>query len=712
VNEVVLAGCRVQPLAAYLKALGVFRLLAVQKDPGALLAWRDDQALLLTQLTEAELISWLLDEYRPTPVTSPWNGGSGYFPNDKSARKALERIESEEGERFEPYRKTLQDCRAALKSLGLVDKPEPKEAKPRLLRRLRSTLRVPEALEWLDAACVIGDDSVEMVPLLGTGGNDGRLDFSSNYAQNLVNLLLCTPKQRPGVQALLRQALFAEPCKGLESTAIGQYAPGAAGGPNTTSGFDGNPNVNPWDFVLTLEGSLVFSAAATRRLVDDSQGFSLPFTVNPSMGGHSSIATDEGDKARCEMWLPTWSSPISLAELRAVFAEGRAQLGARQAATGIDFARAVASLGVERGLESFERYAFLVRNGKSYFATPTGRYRVKSGQHKAVDLLKDLDPWLSRYRRKAEANGGATIRSLFRQLDDATLHLCRGVGAADLLPILQILGAVQRQLARTPKIQQRNPIENYVPPIFGLSEGWWPSVADSTELRLAMGLRGLPQLRQFIEPAAGKDWIDNREAVWTRDTLSNNLIRVCRRRFLYQPFQGREPLGGRELQEWRFGSRTAQLVQPRDLEQFLSGRTDDAEIESLLLGLLLVPVPKLEAQVLHSSGAERLPFDYCKLKLVYSAFDPRTKDEAAAGRHWLGPRTILEKVAGNQPDAMDECDRFLMGKGTVPKLRGRRSCLDPPRLAASLLFPIGHRLFKALVPHVLTISTKETADVH
>jgi CRISPR-associated protein Csx17 len=32
-NEIILAGCTPTPLANYLKALGVFRLVAEQKDP-------------------------------------------------------------------------------------------------------------------------------------------------------------------------------------------------------------------------------------------------------------------------------------------------------------------------------------------------------------------------------------------------------------------------------------------------------------------------------------------------------------------------------------------------------------------------------------------------------------------------------------------------------------------------------------------------------
>ncbi|MFX9938975.1 hypothetical protein ABTP77_21710, partial [Acinetobacter baumannii] len=71
-----------------------------------------------------------------------------------------------------------------------------------------------------------------------------------------------------------------------------------------------------------------------------------------------------------EIWLPLWSSPCSLAELSALFSEGRATLKRRVAKDGLDFARAVARLGVDRGITQFQRYSFLMRNGQSFFATP------------------------------------------------------------------------------------------------------------------------------------------------------------------------------------------------------------------------------------------------------------------------------------------------------------------------------------------------------
>jgi CRISPR-associated protein Csx17 len=51
----VLKGCQPTPLAHYLKALGILRLVAEQKDPACRGAWIDDHFVLATKLTKDEL---------------------------------------------------------------------------------------------------------------------------------------------------------------------------------------------------------------------------------------------------------------------------------------------------------------------------------------------------------------------------------------------------------------------------------------------------------------------------------------------------------------------------------------------------------------------------------------------------------------------------------------------------------------------------------
>ena len=96
-SEIKLDGCTPEPLMSYLKALGVFRLVAEQADPLARLSWHGGVARLQGNLDRDELVSFFLKQYRPTAIVAPWNGGSGFYgggcePLDAIARSATKRL--------------------------------------------------------------------------------------------------------------------------------------------------------------------------------------------------------------------------------------------------------------------------------------------------------------------------------------------------------------------------------------------------------------------------------------------------------------------------------------------------------------------------------------------------------------------------------------------------------------------------------------------
>lgn len=367
-HEVVLPGCTPVPLAAYLKALGVLRLVAEQIDSGAKGCWRNEEFVLTSELDVDSLRAFFLDTYKPTPVLAPWNGGSGFYPKDN--RKGIEPIEQSQSERFAPYSDAIKTIRNVLDEQGISEKPDG-ETKAKLLNRLRSELD-EEALAWFDAAVLMTEESPKYPPLLGTGGNDGRLDFTNNFMQRLVGLFDAgSGNSRPIADTWLSESLFAMPTPGLITTPIGQFSPGRAGGANQVSGFGSDALINPWDFVLMLEGALLFAAVATRRLESSLPGaLSYPFTVRPTGAGSGSSALGDESNARAEMWLPLWSAYASLPELKSLLAEGRVTVGRLPARDGLGFVRAISKLGVDRGIIAFQRYAFMMRAGKAYFATP------------------------------------------------------------------------------------------------------------------------------------------------------------------------------------------------------------------------------------------------------------------------------------------------------------------------------------------------------
>jgi len=281
----------------------------------------------------------------------------------------------------------------------------------------------------MDAAIVLGREGQEYAPVLGTGGNDGRLDFAKNFMQRLVDKLKIdqgTPP--PHAAELLKNSLLGIPTNGLSKAAVGQFAPGRSGGPNATQGMEGDATDNPWDFVLMLEGALMIAGALVHRsglLASDNA--SVRYTVGARPVGASSVQGAEVANSRGELWLPIWRRCVTRRELERLFSEGRAEFAGRPARDTVDFARAVAQLGVDRGIEQFVRFSFLQRSGKSYFAVAMGRFPVPPRPREVIDLLQEIDLWLVAFRRAAGPDQPAWLRRALVSIESAIFDYCRYV---------------------------------------------------------------------------------------------------------------------------------------------------------------------------------------------------------------------------------------------------------------------------------------------
>src|SRR5260221_16319 len=260
-HAVRLTGSSPIPLASYLKALGVLRLLSEQYDSSVVGRWHGNTFELTSKVDESEIVKFFLEKYRPTPIIAPWNGGSGFYPNDN--KEGIEAIRQATSQRFTPYQEAIRSAEACLAELQLSQKPG-KGVKEALLMSCRN--RFPEhALQWLDSAYVLARDGAKYPPLLGTGGNDGRLEFTNNFMQRLIEIF-DLPGGAPSKmsESWLRNSLFGVALPVLVRGAIGQFSPGAGGGPNSSTGFDGPSATNPWDYVLMLEGAILFAGVAAK----------------------------------------------------------------------------------------------------------------------------------------------------------------------------------------------------------------------------------------------------------------------------------------------------------------------------------------------------------------------------------------------------------------------------------------------------------------
>ena len=433
-----LDGCAPTPLAHYLKAIGILRLVSEQVDNEARGWWDGDRFRLASSLSQRDLINFFLHAYQPTPIVSPWNKGSGFFQDND---RGLSPIESSQGPRFASLRLGIATGRSQLQELESADamvrniKAETKirgmsaaeknrvrnseqykqrlreaekhfkQLKTGLIPELRKKWRGPNR-EWMDATMVLNNDGSASFPaLLGTGGNDGNLDFTNNFMQRLGELFDLDNENgspRSPTSFYVKGSLLGCPIPGnLNGKPVGQFLPGTAGGANNGNGPRSDSMANPMDFVLMLEGALAFTSHTTKRFaLSETSRAASPFALNACGAAYASAsANDEG--ARGEQWMPLWSRPVTYRELRQMLAEGRSQLGAKAAREPLDFARAVTRLGTSRGISAFQRYGYLERNGQSNLAVPLGRFRVAEEQSGNLACLDDLDMWLPRLRREA-----------------------------------------------------------------------------------------------------------------------------------------------------------------------------------------------------------------------------------------------------------------------------------------------------------------------
>jgi CRISPR-associated protein Csx17 len=732
-----LSGCAPVPLAHYLKALGILRLVSEQADPSAKSYWQHDQFVLNSCFDRETLLNFFLDSYRPTPILAPWNGGSGfYFQEGKLNQKdpitgnkiktgvrdqptagtrVVEVILKSTSDRFERYRSTIIATKELLRSKGFQEAPEA-AAKDDLLIQLRS-IWPDDAVRWLDCVAVLTNaakprSATGLLPayttLLGSGANDGNADFTSNFMQRLAGLLLdAKSDDSQNSRQQLQSALFGDnyPLTRIEALA-GQYSPGTAGGANSTSGFSSKYSINPWDYVLLIEGALIFAAAAVRKLDTNQAGsIAYPFCVKSTGIGYASAAiSDElADKANTEeMWLPLWNRPCTQGELMFVFGEGRAQLSKGKAATGVDFTRAIVGLGVDRGISEFQRIGFFVRNGKSVFATPLNRVVVQRNAH--ADLLSDIDQWHDRLRQKAgplaKPAAPASVVRCLNLLERAILNFCRNDSADSIQVVLTSLGQAERALGKSLKWTTKDTVRLH--PLGGLHVKWFEDAnTGCPEFRLAASLAGMRArpvrdrdflwLRQMLEPVEEESmrgrWVTwdknpSNDVVWHDGDLTDALNDILARRIIRV-----EKSGVEGWPDW--SPRYSRL---EDITAFIEGRTDDALIADLLWSLSLIDWQTVEKKTQETtSESEFVPSSfYALLKLC---FRPKGEDKTIP----LVPGIHHRARSGDGLAASQLAARRLRGSGYPPFVEKLPvAATVARRTAAALLFPISPRDFSLL----------------
>lgn len=762
-HTVRLEGCIATPLANYLKALGVFRIVAEQVDPGATAWWEGDCLTLESTLDEPGIIAFFLREYRPTPILAPWNGGCGFYQNwdekkngfkSRKATEAVTAIQNATNPSFGPYREQIGRAKKALerfaqevdvgteirnlrekkgkenwskdriakavknyldeylffdldgKQLGIQ-----KADKDEFVRTMRSEELEDQALRWLDAALVLLSEQKEKnrveAPLLGTGGNIGNSELSERFMQLIAEVLpLDSTGEQPANSAnLLRAAVLGKNVLGLGKYAVDQFNPGKAGGANMGPGFEADFLQNPWDYILMLEGALIVTGTVTRRLRALHASSAFPFSVDSAPVGFASVGDDE---TRGEIWLPLWNRGCSLAELSGLLGEGRAEKGRHSAGNAVEFARAVAALGVDRGIDSFIRIQFQMRLGKNYLASVVGTFDVR--YRKDTTLLDEFDGWYKHLRdvcSRTKPKPPSSLKRCFRQLDSSVFSFCQYGKPHSLGSVLVSLGQAERAIIASP----RTACDSYLRPLPPLSTHWLDASDDgSPEFRLACSLasiRGkgegknsIGPLRSnmvpydFHRPRAAYDhvWMDKPHVVWQGGALVPNLMAVLRRRCMEAqriglpvlPLEGRYP---------------ARLD---DVLAFINGDVDEQHLEEFLWGLNAIDWKAMDAPDL-AANKTPVPPAYALLKLTHATIRPDGSFVTATTPALpYDPGILAAAVGGRCAEATRRAARRLRASGWTPLatvIAGNASHIR--RCTAATLFPLRNHDLRTLSYQVL-----------
>ena len=396
------------PLINYLAALGVAKGISEQADPAARFGWRDGVFHMDTEVED--VAEFFVRDFVPTPVFSPWNGGSGFGAKDKTPLEYIRILESSTAHRLAPYRNTL----AVIRSL-LIAKSEKGWTKEGFVQELRN--RLPDdALPWMDASVVLTAKKTEYPPILGTGGNDGRLDFSTNVHQRLKDVLPALGAEPERSRAWMQDLLWGRSTEKLLAASVGQGDPVGAGTPGSSAFGSADAMVNPWGFILMVEGAMLFAASVAKRLGEQNSRVAIPFTVSSSPDGP--IPGSAKEEGRGELWVPLLES-VTLTELRQVFEEARVSWDGGTASSAVSMYAAVRSFGVNRGISAFQRFGFLKRNGLAFVAVPLDHVTVKA----RPEVVMAREP-LRRARTFHKASGVAS-KTAARRFDASVTAFVR-----------------------------------------------------------------------------------------------------------------------------------------------------------------------------------------------------------------------------------------------------------------------------------------------
>jgi CRISPR-associated protein Csx17 len=339
---------------------------------------------------------------------------------------------------------------------------------------------------------------------------------------------------------------------------------------------------------------------------------------------------------------------------------------------------------VDRGIDSFERYAFLARRGKSYVALPAGRIPVRFKP--SLELLDELDLPITQVRRFLGEfkNVPATLLSARQRIDEAIFDCTQRPDLLTFSHLVRVIGRLEELLA----VRDRSKRPRLDFPLSGLSPRWIAASDDgSVEVRIAAALASIRATgkvsplrsnmtevdpsnpRRWAEGRDQRSWFGNGFAARLAGVLTQRLLDASRTFTTTIPLEGRLPISG------------------HDVSPFLWGECDDAKIEELLWGFSLIDwfkpgLKAVETRWENPIAEYPLSCSWCLLKLLHVSTKVR------GIRINMEPRIVSLLSSGRVKDACDLATRRLRISELHPFEVSYEDEINPLRLMASLLIPV------------------------
>lgn len=690
-SVVFLPGLRPDSPGNYLASLGLLRLLA-GCWPGVRIAWRDEVLHVVGGPASLEKLLERLCEFAEngcwTPYERRWAAAQKQSTKSKSGRPlAVWQADADE---------------------GIIE---------------------------LFAAHTVPHARVSFNPLLGTGGNAGKRAFSDGWKQAVDALAPPAPSKPGKNESELKKAARekkdrdrAEPERArkrdeLQAFLLGKPITWTLEKLNAASWFsDANKlynsgqaayregQISPWAMALACEGLSFWAGAASRRLGARAraQG-AFPFVARaaaPSGAG-------EAGRDLAELWAPLWERPMTVPEVRALFARGRAEIRGRGANTPAAFAAAIVRRGVDAGVSHFVRFSLgRTTSAKTFEPRLEGVFAVRpereapDGAGASATAFERLLSLIERLPADRKVGKRWRFVGLRGPVEAAMLRVAQA--PADPVAVRALLDATVTALDRVDRNRSFRekrvaweplPI-GYLPALFGAE-------APSVEARLALALvSAFPVARPFalyrfgVEARYGRFEHTERPParwVWRPGSLPQVLAEVLMRKTLDEES---DRTNGREDERARLPVTAAAA----DVGRWLDGAVDEALL-ALWIGRLALfdwrsiaramrELFSRNGSVLDANGALVLA------GLLQPLFDrrplraralPGTDDllSAQSGARTPGAaRAIASLIRTNQIDAAVRLAASRYAMAGVPLIRTATpwSVAEPDRLLASTLF--------------------------